>query len=244
MSNQYPPAPGSPEQPGGSGQSEPTQPYGQQPGPYPTQGPPPQGAPQPYGQPGQYPQNQYPQNQYPQNQYPQGPYPQGPYPQQPYGAPYGQPYPAKQSHTLRNVLLIVGLVLVLFFGGCLAAGGLLVGGMSSSIEQDATKAGGTDNPLEITEGQPFEVDGFEYAGGWRLTDGFAGMDVKGLKVTNNRDDVDGAIVEIRVYRGEEQVALADCTTDQLRVGTSATVTCFSADRLPRDYDQITINDTF
>ena len=84
-------------------QPYPQQPYGQQtypPQPYPQQPYPPQ----PYGQqpypPQPYPQQPYGQQPYPPQPYPQQPYPPQPYPQQPYGQPpypqqpYGQqPYP-------------------------------------------------------------------------------------------------------------------------------------------------------
>ncbi len=58
----------------------------------------------PYGQPA--PQQPYPPQPYPQQGYPPPAYPPGP--------------PPKKSKTLRNVLIIIGTLLVLSLGGCLA----------------------------------------------------------------------------------------------------------------------------
>lgn len=156
--------------------------------------------------------------------------------------------PAKKSHTVRNVLLGVIAAFVLMIGGCLALVGGAANEISNSIDE-AEKAdsepGGPDNPLTITEGEAFSVSGFDYAAGWKVTDdGLGSPDVEGLKVTNNRDDKDGALVEIKFLQGTEVLALLDCTTEQIPVGQTTTLGCFSADEVPEDYDQITINDTF
>lgn len=157
---------------------------------------------------------------------------------------YYAPPPQKKSHTLRNVLLVLIVLAVLFVGGCLAIVGLAANEASDSISKDANKPGGTDNPLEITEGKAFEVDDFKYAAGWKVTGSPFGLDLKGLKVTNDRDDKDSAIVEIKFWKGSEVLASADCTTDPIAPGTTAQVTCISGDKLPKSYDKITINDTF
>ena len=70
------------------------------------------------------------------------------------------------------------------------------------------------------------------------------MTVKGLKVTNNRRDKDSAIVEIKIWNGTEVLALADCTTDPIDAGTTVSVRCLSMDEPPKNFDKITINDTF
>lgn len=161
-------------------------------------------------------------------------------------APLAQQYagpPPKKSHTLRNVLLVLIGLAVLGVGGCFAVVGMAANEVSDSIEKDANKSGGTDNPKTITPGKAFEVDGFNYAAGWRLVDNF-GLDVKGLKVTNNRSEKDSAIVEIKLWRGSEVLAVADCTTEPIAVDTTTSVTCLSGDKLPKSYDKVTINDTF
>lgn len=105
--------------------------------------------------------------------------------------------------------------------------------------------GGPDNPLKITEGKGFEVSGFNYSDGWKLTDdGLGGVGVEGLKVTNNRDKKDSALVEIKFMKGSEVLGLADCSTEPVAVGQTTTLSCTSTDGSPKGYGEITINDTF
>jgi hypothetical protein len=163
---------------------------------------------------------------------------QSTYPAQPYSeAP-------KKSHTVRNVLLGITLLAVLLIGGCLALIGGAANEIDKAIKEDANKEGGTDNALTIKEGEAFEVDGFNYAAGWSVGNEFGSPDIKALKVTNNRNDRDSAIVEIKFMRGTEVLAAADCTTSPIPVGQTVTLNCFSGDKLPKTYDEITINDTF
>ncbi len=83
-----------------------------------------------------------------------------------------------------------------------------------------------------------------YAEGWKVTKEFGLANVTGLKVTNNRDHKDAALVEIKLMKGSEVLAVVDCTTEQIQKGQTTTLDCTSADKLPDDYDEITINDTF
>ncbi|TQJ50199.1 hypothetical protein [Phycicoccus sp. SLBN-51] len=153
--------------------------------------------------------------------------------------------PPKKKHTVRNVILAIIVLSILAFGGCMA---MLVGGaneVSKSIDKNASKQGGDSNPMPITAGKAFEVDGFKYAAGWKVgKDALGDVDVTGLKVTNNRASKDGALVEIKFWKGTEVLALADCTTEQIAPGTTVTLSCTSADAMPKGYDKITINDTF
>ena len=118
----------------------------------------------------------------------------------------------------------------------------LVGGaaneISKSIDESEAKdsePGGPDNPLEVAEGEAFSVSGFEYGAGWKVANGeFGGAEVTGLKVTNNRDDKDSALVEIKFMKGSEVLALVDCTTEPIAVGQTTKVDCFSGDDLPEE----------
>lgn len=156
--------------------------------------------------------------------------------------------PAKKKHTVRNVLLGVIAIGVLFIGGCLALVGGAANEVSKSIEKEEAKdqePGGPDNPLTIVEGKAFSVLGFDYAKGWKISeDSIGDIEVTGLKVTNNRDQKDSALVEIKFMDGNEVLALTDCTTEPVAVGQTTTLSCLSADDLPDSYDRITINDTF
>lgn len=157
--------------------------------------------------------------------------------------------PEKKSHTFRNVILVILALIVLSFAGCIALLGGAVNEADKAIKNSEAKdeePGGPDNPLTIKEGQAFEVSGFEYKAGWKVVDdGIGDVGIEGLRVTNNRDTKDGAIVEIKFLKGDDEVvALADCTTEQIPEGQTTKVDCVSADKLPKNYDKITINDTF
>lgn len=158
--------------------------------------------------------------------------------------PQHAPAPPKKSHTVRNVFLVLALLAVLLVGGCIALLGAGLDAADKAIKEDANKAGGVENPMAIEPGKAFEVDGFDYAAGWSVTSSQFGLEVKGLKVTNNREDRDSALVEIKFMRGNEVAALADCTTSPIQVGETVTVKCLSGDKLPKQYDEITINDSF
>jgi hypothetical protein len=164
------------------------------------------------------------------------------------GPPPPAPQPPKKSHTVRNILLALVAVGVLAIGGCIAFLAVAANEVNEAIEtaeaQDSAP-GGPDNPLTITEGQPFEVSGFQYAPGWSVTQDTLGyVQIEGLKVTNARGDRDGAFVEIKFMDGNEVVALVDCTTEQIPVGQTTSLNCSSGDKFPATYDRITINDTF
>jgi hypothetical protein len=155
--------------------------------------------------------------------------------------------PEKKSHTFRNVMLVILGLIILSFVGCIALVGGAVNEADKAIKNSEAKdeePGGPENPLTIKEGEAFEVSGFDYKAGWKVVDDFGTVGINRLRVTNNRDTKDGAIVEIKFLVGDEVVALADCSTEQIPVGQTTKVDCTSGDELPRKYDKITINDTF
>jgi hypothetical protein len=174
--------------------------------------------------------------------------PQPPYGQQPPQGYFPPQPPPKKKHTLRNVLLIIITLCVLFIAGCAALVGMAANEVGKEINE-ATEAdsqpGGPDNPLTIQEGKAFQVAGFKYAAGWSIKkDAFGFWEVKGLKVTNERDERDSAIVEIKLWKGSEVLSSASCSTDQIAPKTTVTLSCLSGDKLPKKYSKMTINDTF
>ncbi len=180
---------------------------------------------------------------------PQPPPPPGQYP--PYGQPppgYYPPPPPKKSNTALIVLAVIGGIILLFCGGCLAVTGIFVNQVDDALEEaaeDDDEPGHVDNPLEITPGKAFEVTGMEYAAGWAVrADDLGDLEVSRLRVTNNRDEDDEVIAEIKLWAGREILAQAECSTEEIEVGTQVTVDCFSNDPFPRNYDRVTINDTF
>ncbi|QGG41831.1 DUF2510 domain-containing protein [Aeromicrobium yanjiei] len=156
--------------------------------------------------------------------------------------------PPKKRHTFRNVMLGIIAACVLFIAGCTALLGSAANEAGKSIEKEVAKdkqPGGPDNPLTIVEGKKFSVSGFDYSSGWKVDEDVLGsIDIAKLKVTNNRDKKDSALVEIKFMKGSEVLALADCTTEPVAIGQTTTLSCGSTDELPKSYDRITINDSF
>ena len=199
-------------------------------------------------QPG-YPATQQ-QPAYGQPPYGQPAYGQPAYAQPTYGQPtYGMPQqPVKQSHTARNILIVFGVLFLLFVGGCVAVVAIVGNEVNDAINDDT--AGGPNNPLTITEGQAFEVNGFEYADGWDIPEApVTGLfQVDNLKVTNHRGKADRLNTEISLLNGGEIVATAICYAgeglDKIPEDTKVAVTCSSDDTLPAAYDKITISDLY
>ena len=153
--------------------------------------------------------------------------------------------PPKKKRTFLKVLLaliaagIIGTIAVIVMISSAA------NSVSNSISENDNKAGGHSNPMAINEGKAFEVDGFNYAAGWKIAnDGLGDFTVKGLKVTNNRDKQDSALVVMKLWKGKEVLALADCSTEPIAQDTTVTLSCTGADKLPKKFDKVTINDTF
>ncbi|HTW15125.1 MAG TPA: hypothetical protein VMF51_08345 [Nocardioides sp.] len=167
---------------------------------------------------------------------------QPPYGQQP---PPGYYPPPKKKHTARNILIAMGVLFVVFVGGCFAVVGLAANEVSDAIEESENETGGRANPVEITPGEAFSVRGFDYAAGWTVgADALGDIQVEKLKVTNNRDDRDSALVEIKFWKGQEILGMTSCTTELIEVGTTVALSCLSGDDMPKRYNRVTINDTF
>ena len=169
-----------------------------------------------------------------------------------YGQPaYGQPQPyltqpVKKSHTARNILIVFAVLFLVFVGGCIAVVAVVGDKVNDAVNDDTL--GGPNNPLTITEGEAFEVDGFEYADGWSIVGEPVSQTwhVDNLKVTNNRGKADRLLIEIKLLNGSEIVAISTCTVgnglSKIPEDTTVTVDCTSSDPLPEAYDKITIQD--
>lgn len=152
-------------------------------------------------------------------------------------------YKQKKSHTVRNIFLGLIVLGLLFFAGCTALVGGAANEVSKSIEESENEIGGTNNPLTIEEGKAFEVRGFNYAAGWKVVTNDFGSEIQGLKVTNNRDKSDSALVEIKFVTGTEVLALINCSTEPIDKGMTVTLGC-QGDKVPAGYEKITISDAF
>jgi hypothetical protein len=171
------------------------------------------------------------------------------YQQPTYGQPQ-QPYlaaqPVKQSHTGRNILIVFGVLILLFVGGCFAVVAIVSDKVNEAVNDDTL--GGPNNPLTIEEGKSFEVAGMEYADGWDISADAGGLvAVENLKVTNHRGKADRVFVEIKLLNANEILAMSTCTAgnlDKVPKDTTVTLDCTSSDTMPTAYDKVTIQDAF
>jgi len=187
------------------------------------------------------------QPSYAQPGYAQPGYPQPGYAQPTYGQP--QPYlaePVKKSHTARNILIVFAVLFVVFVGGCIAVVAVVGNKVNDAVNDDSL--GGPNNPMTITEGKAFSVDGFDYASGWKITnEPVSGTwQIDNLKMTNHRGKADRLDVKIELLNANEIVATTFCTggdgVNKIPKDTTVTVTCTSGDPLPATNDKITISD--
>ena len=171
--------------------------------------------------------------------------------QQTYQQPtYGQqPYavqPVKESHTGRNILIVLAVLFLVFVGGCIAVVAVVGDKVNDAVNDDTL--GGPNNPLTVTVGEAFEVDGFDYAEGWSITADAGGfVAVENLKLTNHRGKADRVFVEIKLLNSNEILAMSTCTAgslDKVPKDTTVTLDCTSGDTMPTTYDKVTIQDAF
>ena len=139
------------------------------------------------------------------------------------------------------------LVLVVLLG-CPALVACTVKAPDTPIQEEA---GGADNTLRainpdgemltITERKPFKIGTLTYAGGWKISKKSGSFNVTGVEVTNICYCKDEAKIEIKLWNGNQVVALADCTTKPIGPKEMTPLSCSSADKVPKSYDKITVN---
>lgn len=166
----------------------------------------------------------------PQQPYPPQGYPPGGYPPAP---------PPKKKHTVRNVLLILVLLAILIVGGCLA---LLVGSLNE-VDKAINEEEKNDQPTAVREGSAFSHDDFEAEAGWKVTREFGSATIEGLRVTNTRDEARTALLTFRFYKGNENLAEVECSSNQIQAGEISKLSCVSFDDgFPSGYTEIRVSD--
>ncbi len=162
-----------------------------------------------------------------------------------------QQAPQKKSHTLRNVLLILALLTVLFVGGCVVLIGTAANEVGKEIDKSLEEEAANDKPKTVTEGKAFEHDGYKVDAGWKVgADEFGYAEITGVRVTNTQapDDFEGsgrsALLTFTFYKGTENLLEVNCTGNELQKGESTTLDCGALDKLPKDYDTIKVADLF
>lgn len=158
--------------------------------------------------------------------------------------PQGYYEPPKKKHTLRNVLLIFALLFVLGIAGCVA----LIGGAANEADKAIKAEEANDKPTEVAEGAAFTHDDFEVDAGWVVKkDGLGGVTIENARVTNASDDDTSrtALLTFTFYKGSENLAEVECSSNELQAGESSKMDCFSTDsEFPTGYKTIKVADAF
>jgi hypothetical protein len=156
-----------------------------------------------------------------------------------------QPYwqPSKKKHTVRNVLLILCGLAILFIGGC----AVLFGAALNEADKALDKETENDRPTVVEEGKTFEHDGYSVAGGWSVKpEQFGGATIKGMKVTLEDDQgMAGRAAQFtfRLYNGSEVVTEIECSSNEMQEEETSTIDCFSLDsKKVGKWDTIKVSD--
>ena len=165
----------------------------------------------------------------------------------PQQAAYATPQqPVKKKHTVRNVLLVLVLLFVLFAGGCAALFGVVLNEADKALDEEAKN----DIPTAIEEGAAFEHDGFSVAKGWSVKpDQFGGATIERATVTLKDDqgmsDGRDAMLTFRLYDGKTVVSEILCSANTMQEGESSRLDCSSLDteKLGK-WDTIKVADTW
>lgn len=168
------------------------------------------------------------------------------------GPGYGGPVPPPSGGSGKAIALIIGaivLVVLLFCGGIIAAIVVIARNVEDSIDDwDPERTGGRDNPISVDVGEGFEIDGVEYAEGWRIqppTTEYDGTNIVGLEGTNERDDESSEYASLTftfVSDGDVELGQISCNSSgSISYGNSEQLTCYGYDTIDQPYDHIEVS---
>lgn len=151
----------------------------------------------------------------------------------------------KKKHTVRNVILVILALGILFMGGCMALIGGAANEISKSIDEHENQKGGSNNPITLKVGESFTIGDTSYAEGWTVkNDVLDSAEVKGLKVTNNGEESDYPSVEFRFWNGTTMLAEVSCgLLEEVPAGTTQVLDCSGDEPLPAKYEKLTVQNS-
>ncbi|NPC45122.1 hypothetical protein [Nocardioides sp. zg-1230] len=143
---------------------------------------------------------------------------------------------------MRNVLLVVVLLFVLLIGGCFAILGAGLDAADEAIKAEEAN----DKPKEVAEGKAFTHDDYAVDAGWTVAkDATGGVTIKNARVTNDADEGRTALLTFTFYKGSENLAEVECSSNELQAGESSKLDCVSFDSdFPTGYKTIKVADAF
>jgi hypothetical protein len=173
-------------------------------------------------------------------QYSEPPHAQGPGPQPQYPMQPMQP-PPKKKHTVRNVFIVLGVLGVVFIGGCVAIVGKAADDVSKSVDADKDK----NAPRDVAAGKAFTIGKHETLAGWTVTKDsvLGGFKVTG-KVKNTSDATSTAFIHFKFIDAKGTVlGNVDCNSGDLEPGQTQALNCIP-DGTWGKYTKITAEATF
>ncbi len=184
--------------------------------------------PQPYGAP----------------QHPGGPPPYGV--PGPYGPGYGPP--PKKDNTLKWVLIIIGTVLLLTCGGCLAVGVLAFNEGSSIVERELDRVQ-TSESIDVEEGDGFSLGNLDVQDGWRTVNSEFDDSLLDVVVTTRpRDDpafLDSvAQIDFSFYRRDRLLGTIGCFGFDVKANEPTALDCAGSVEKIKRADRITAETPF
>lgn len=208
---------------------------------------------------------QPPEEQRPPQGAPHDP-PPPPQPYQPYAPQQPSPYPPspgfgqtpspyrQKSGSGRTVAIVVGIVVVVLLAVCggivaflLWFGSAVKDAIDDIPDFGPDRPGGRDNPLTVAEGEAFEIDGVEYAAGWRIepaAEDAGGPRLLGLEGTNDRDDETSKSVNLVftfVDAENKEIGEIGCDSDgTISHGNTEELTCTGTGDIGT-YDHVEVN---
>lgn len=171
--------------------------------------------------------------------------------QQPYQQPYAQPLPAS-SGAGKTIAIVVGVIVVLALmlcGGVVAFIFWVANEVEDSVDDwDPDRVGGRNDPITVEPGAAFEIDGIEYAEGWRIqppTEEYRGDTIVGLTGTNERDDESSKSAYLYftfVDADDVEVGEISCSSDgSIAAGNSEALDCDDFEKIDGPYDHIEVS---
>jgi hypothetical protein len=165
-------------------------------------------------------------------------------------SPY-QPKKGGSGKTIAIVVAVIVLVVLLFCGGII---GLIIWAANNVEDEfdefESDRVGGPDNPITVTEGESFEIDGIEYADGWRIVpaaDDTSQDAIVGLQGENDRSDESSENVSLQFtfVTGDTEVGSLSCYSDgPISYGNTEELNCSAYDAIPDSYDGIEVSASY
>ncbi|WP_420111401.1 hypothetical protein [Pseudactinotalea sp.] len=95
-----------------------------------------------------------------------------------------------------------------------------------------------DEPIVITEGDPFVFNGLSYEASWELRALYGELTITDLVAENHGEEITYAEVVITLEQDSAAVATISCMGSGIKPGESTFLQCSSQDEVPTEFDRI------